>query len=67
MRDNAICSNDSRHTTCLVCAGLMKQSNVTSAAAVVVAISIPGLASNYSIRSDIIDGRGSADRLDNNR
>ena len=37
----------------------MKQSNVTSAAAVVVAISIPGLASNYSIRSDIIEGRGS--------
>ena len=56
MRDNAICSNDSRHTTCLVCAGLMKQSNVTSAAAVVVAISIPGLASNYSIRLDIIEG-----------
>ena len=40
---------------------------MTSAAAVVVAISIAGLASNYSIRSDIIDGRGSADRLDDNR
>ena len=43
-----------------------KQCEATSVPAIV-SISIDGLASNYLIRSDIIDRRLSADKLDNNR